>query len=119
MYRSLSQVFSVTTLFLVALTGCSSNKQQWEVTVENKSDLPCSFFITLRPRGGDVKVEAVEKGKTHSLIVGDSKTVVESVKVVRGKDEQTLTPKAELPIGKRYAIVVEADGKVAASISDR
>jgi hypothetical protein len=34
-------------------------------------------------------------------------------------DEQILTPKAELPVGKRYAILVGVDGEVETSVSDR
>ena len=86
----------------------------------NKSDVPCSFFVALGADGGSkAKVEEVSKGESISLIVGDSNTVVQSVMVVRDKDDQTQTPKAELPVGKRYAIVVNADGKVETSVSDR
>jgi hypothetical protein len=114
-----SLLLAVFALVLVALPGCNSSQRQWEITVENKSDVPCSFFITLGADSGNVKVEDVAKGKTLSLIVGDKKTVVDSVRVVRGKDEQTLTPKVELPVGNRYSIVVGADGKVEGSVSDR
>jgi hypothetical protein len=111
---------AVITAIALALSGCGNRPLQWEVTAENKSDVPCSFFVTLGPDGtSDAKVEGVTKGEAVSLIVGDSKTVVQSVKVVHGRDEQTLTPKAELPVGKRYAIVVGADGQVETSVSDR
>lgn len=109
------------TAALLFISGCSSGQKQWEITVENKSDVPCSVFVTMAGGGGssNAKVEDVPKGKPVSIIVGYSKTTVQSVRVVRGKDEQTLTPNVELPVGKRYAIVVEADGKVATSTTDR
>lgn len=120
MLRSVSQMLAISTLLALALPGCGSGLRQWEVTAENKSDQPCSFFVTLGADGSsNANVEDVAKGKAVSLIAGDSKTVVQSVKVVRGKDEQTLTPNAELSVGKRYAVVVSADGKVETSVSDR
>lgn len=109
------------TTTLLFLSGCSSSQRQWEITVENKSDVPCSFFVTMTVPGGssNAKVEDVAKGKQTTLIVGDAKTTVQSVRVVRGKDEETLTPNVELPVGKKYAIVVNADGKVETSTTDR
>ena len=95
-------------------------QQQWEVTVENKSDRPCSFFVSLGTNGdNNVKVEHVAQGESISLITGISNTVVRTVKVVRGDDEQTLAPNMALPVGKKYAIKVEADGKLDASVSAR
>ncbi len=108
-------------MLLLAFAGCGSSQRQWEITVENKADAPCSFFIELGTDGNSssVKVENVAKGKPITLIVGSSKTIVQSVRVVRDKGEETLKPKVELPVGKRYAISVGADGKVTASIVDR
>lgn len=120
MLRHVLLLLALFTPVLLVVQGCSSNPRQWEVTVENKSDVPCSCFVTLGEDGNSkAKVEDVAKGKAVSLIAGDSPTVVQSIKVVRGKDEQTLAPKAELPVGKRYAIVVTADGKVETSVSDK
>ncbi|OAI48222.1 hypothetical protein AYO44_07625 [Planctomycetaceae bacterium SCGC AG-212-F19] len=114
------------TTVLLSFSGCSSSQRQWEITVENKSDVPCSFFITSTIAGGssNAKVEDVAKGKPTTLIVGDTKTTVQSVRVVRGKDEhskdeQTFNPNVELPVGKRFAIVVNADGQVETSTTDR
>jgi hypothetical protein len=113
-------MLSVSTPLALALPGCGSSPRQWEVTVENQSDGPCSFFVILGADGNShAQVEGVAPGESVSLIVGDGKTWVQSVKVVRGTDEQMLAPKAELPVGKRYAIVVNADGKLETSISDR
>jgi hypothetical protein len=120
MLRSSCLKVAALVLVVLALPGCGGNPRQWEVTVENKSEVPCSFFVTLgADSNSNAKVEDVAKGKAVSLIVGDSKTVVQSVKVVRGEDEQTFTPKTELAVGKRYTIVVGADGKVDTSVSDK
>jgi len=121
MLRPIRPPLALSTAALLFFSGCSSSQKQWEITVETKSDTPCSFFVTMTGSGGgsNAKVEDVAKGKPISLIVGDNKTTVQSVRVVRGKDEQTLTPNVELAVGKRYAIVVDADGKVATSTTDR
>src|SRR5262249_29649393 len=110
------------TTVLLFCSGCGSSQRQWEITVENKSDVPCSFFVTMTVPGGssNAKVEDVAKGKQFTLIVGETKTTVQSVRVVRGKaenskDEETLKPNVEVPVGKRYAIVANADGKVETS----
>lgn len=118
MLRSIRLLIVV--LMSLALTGCGGTSAEWLVTAENQSDVPCSFFITLGSNAKtETNVENVEKGKTLPLIAGDTKTVVQSVKVVRGDKEETLTPKTELPIGKRFAIIVKADGKVETSVTDR
>ena len=120
MLRTVSPFLVFSISLLLALPGCGSGRAQWEVTVENKGDVPCSFFVTLGADGNsNAKVEGVAKGKATTLIVGDVKTVVQSIKVVREKAEQSLTPKVELPVGERYAIVVGVDGKVETSVSDR
>ena len=105
-------------MLVVTLPACGM-KQQWQVTVENKSDVACSVFIALGADGSSkVSVADVTNGKVVTLIVGDNNTVVQTVKVVRGDDEQDLAPKAPLAVGKQYAIVVGDDGKVAAAIKD-
>jgi hypothetical protein len=107
-------------LFLLLMLGCSSGQQQWEVSAENKSDAPCSFFVTLGPNGGSTaNVENVKKGEVIPLIAGNLDTVVQTVKVVRGTEEQSLTPKINLPTGRRYAIVLDAQGKLSGSMMER
>ena len=120
MSRSACVLFAFSMPLLLALPGCGNGRHPWEITLENRSDVPCSVFVTLGADGNsNAKVENFEKGKTIILISGNSSTIVQSIKVVRGKDEQTLTPKARLEVFKRYAIVVGADGKVETSISDK
>jgi hypothetical protein len=98
--------------------GCG-RPRQWQVTVENRGEVPCSFFVTLREDGSSqASVEDVAKGKPIPLIGGQGDTVVHTVKVVRGQDERVLKPNASLRSGKRYAIVVSENGEVETSITD-
>jgi hypothetical protein len=118
MSRSQGPLSLTVALVLVAAAGCGG-KLQCEVTVENKSDTPCSFFVTLGEKSNiDVKVEDIGKGDEATLLVADSDTVVQSVRVMQGDKEQTLEPKEALPVGKRCAIVVDEDGKVDISIEE-
>jgi hypothetical protein len=94
--------------------------QQWEITVENRSDLPCSFYVALDTDDSRaMKVEGVTKGERISLVAGISQTVVRTIKVVRGNEEQTLAANMALSVGERYAIIVASDGKLEASVSAR
>ena len=111
---------AVCVAMLMAFAGCGSSQRQWEITVDNRMNAPCSFFITLdADSSGSANVEKVAKGKPISLIVGNSNTIVQSVRVVTDKGEETLSLKIELPVGKRFAVSVGADGKATAFISDR
>jgi hypothetical protein len=119
MLRRFGLFIVITACLLVALPGCSG-KREWEITVENKGDVPASVFVKMRADGSsNAKIDDLTKGKIVTLIAENGETIVHTVKVVRGKDEQTLKPNAKLPAGKRYAIVVGADGKVETSISDQ
>jgi hypothetical protein len=115
--RSLWLLPFLSAIGMSGLPGCDRSGPAWEVTVENKTDVPCSFFITLGPDGGTkAHVDGITKGKPATLIAGSTDTVVQTVKVVRAADEQALTPNTALPVGKRYSIVLAADGKVEASV---
>lgn len=120
MSRRLTSLSVLTAAILfVAVPGCS-DQREWEVTVENKSAVPCSFAVTLGADGDSkANVDAVTKGDVIKLIGGSGETVVHTVMVVRDRDEQFLTPDAKLVGGKRYAIVVEPDGKLATSIANK
>ncbi len=106
-------------LVAAALPGCGGSRQ-WEITAENKSDVPCSVAVVMGPDSNrTAKVSDLTKERAYVLIAGSSTMIVRSVKVVRGKEEQILKPDVELSPGKRYVIVVGEDGKVEASIKDR
>ncbi len=115
MSRTLWLLSVVALGLLAAVPGCS--RQQWLITFENKSTVPCSLAITLEADGSrTASVADVTSGKVLTLIAGDRPTVVQTVKVVRDGEEQVLAPKTALPIGKKYAIVIGEDGKLAAAI---
>jgi hypothetical protein len=119
MFHRLGLFFAFSVPLFLVVSGCSGQRE-WEVTVENKSEVPCSFFVTMRADGSSkANVDDVAKGKTITLIGGSGETIIKTVKVVRGKDEQVLTPDTKLVDGKRYAIVVDADGKVATSVLEK
>jgi len=120
MSRCLGLVFAVAASLAVVLPGCGGGQREWEVTVENQGKVPCSFFVTLGADGSSkANVDDVAKGKPVVLIAGSGDTIVHTIKVVCGTDEQVLTPDAKLLSGKRYAIVVNPDGKVATSVLDK
>jgi hypothetical protein len=105
---------------LVAQSGCRSGSQEWEITAENQSAVPCSIAITYGEDGRrNARVDELTKGKAHVLVAEKHPTIIRSVKVIHGKDEWLIKPDAELPLGKRYVIVVAADGKVLASVRDK
>ena len=120
MLRSLWRPTVCSLALLLAIPGCGTNSQ-WTLTFENQNSIACSVFITLgadQANSSTVSVADVAKGKPITLIAGGRDTVVQTVKVVRGDDEQNLTPKAALAVGKKVAIVVRDDGKMEAAITD-
>jgi hypothetical protein len=120
MSRCLGLVFAVAVLLAVVLPGCGSGQREWEITVENQGKVPCSFFVTLGADGSSkANLDGVAKGKPVVLIAGSGDTIVHTIKVVCGSEQQTLMPDAKLASGKRYAIVVNMDGKVTTSVSGK
>jgi len=121
MLRSLWLLGCLSAIGLAAAPGCDrAGQPQWEVAVENKNDASCSFLVMLRPDGSTkANVDGITKSKPVTLITGPGDTVVNTIKVVRGTDETVLTPNAALPAGKRYLIVVAADGKVETSVVNK
>jgi hypothetical protein len=97
--------------------GCGGAKQ-WEVAVENQSDVPCTFAIDLGP-GNSATVKDVGKGKRESILVGSTKATVRSVKVTREGKEEELKPETELVPGKKFVVTVAPDGKATTSLTDR
>jgi hypothetical protein len=102
------------------LSGCGISPAQWEVTVENRSSAPCSVLVTLgKDANSTAEVNALPAGSAATLIAGNIPTVVQNIKVVSGEDQQTLSPRADLPVGKRFAIVIAPSGKVETIVSER
>jgi hypothetical protein len=104
-------------LFLL-VAGCGLPQRQWELSVKNDSPAPASFFVTLAAGASNAKIENVAAGSSVSILVGQTDTVLDSVRVLRGEDEKTLHPRLPLPVGRRCTISVAADGVVDVSIKD-
>lgn len=104
----------------ITLAGCGGGSQKWELSVENKSDAPCSFSVVFGPEGSaKAAIQDVAKGESHSLIEGDATTRVQSISVTSGKGKVDLTPDIELPVGNRCHIVYGADRKIQITLTDR
>lgn len=124
MWRFVSQPVVLLGLLLASIAGCGGSGRQWEVSVRNDSGVPASFFVTFDGgttfAGGTSQADVanVAKGPPISAIVGNANTIVQTVRVVRGKDEQTLNPNMPLAAGNRCLIIVDADGKIDLSFAD-
>jgi hypothetical protein len=70
--------FAITASLFVFIPGCGS-QEQWEITYENKGEVPCSFFIVFGG-GSKASVSDVEKCEATRLIGMDvTDTVVNTV----------------------------------------
>src|SRR4051794_22143898 len=102
MFQRLVTFCALVAFFAVALPGCGGGKGEWEITVENKGDVPCSVFVTMRPDGSSTAhVDDVGSGRTVTLAGARGETFVHTVKVVRGKEEQVLTLDVKLLADQR------------------
>lgn len=128
MSESSSKLLPVVLVLLgLFATGCgrSAVSHEWEIAVENRGDVAVDFSITHGVQGpgmdtrGSVSVANVTKGKPVTLLVGPGMTVVRTVKVTRNDVAQELKPEVEIQAGKKYFIVVDADGKASGLVSKR
>ncbi len=112
----LSRTLVVVMIGALSLSGCG-NSSQWEITVENTGTSPCSVYVTLGYAGGGAQgtskasIKGVGAGKQLSLLVGDSPRTIESIRIIRGDDEELIEPNTKIQRGGRFAIVVPAAGK--------
>ena len=108
-------------LFVAVCLGPGCGRQgEWEITVENKGVVPASILVTMGADGsGTAGVDELPEGKTIKVNAGRGETVVRTVKVVLGKNEQLHKLNDKLRGGKRYAIIITAEGKVETSIWDK
>ena len=111
---------------LLCLLGCQkagepkAGESKWEIVAENQSDAPCAVSVDLG--GGtfnDARVGDLAQGKRWVLLSAVPKVIVRSAKVVRNGQEQEVKPNVEVPVGKRYLILVTADGKLKTSMTDQ
>jgi hypothetical protein len=107
-------------ILLTALSGCGSGERKWELTAENMGDAPCTVAIRYGEDGSrSARVDDLKKGKAHVLLAESVEAPIREVKIVRGKDEKVYSPEVRLTAGKRYALVVSADGTMTISAVDK
>jgi hypothetical protein len=110
----------------VILTGCSvPAPNEWMITVDNRSNAAIDISVTYGVKTansqsqGNANVSNVAPGKSVPLTVGQQTTVIKTVKVTSGGVAQELTPEVEIVAGKKYVILVGADGKAGGTLSNR
>ena len=109
---------AICALLFVALPGCGGG--QWEITAENRGDAPGKLVVTL-DGNSSARVDELAKGNVEVLLRGKAAATIREVEVIPSKSNKTtkLHPGVELAPGKRYHIVVEADGEVKASLKEK
>ncbi len=108
------------------LAGCSGPvSNEWLITIDNRSNAAVDVSVTYGMKTangqsqGNANTSNVAPGKSVPLCVGPMTTVIKTVKVTRGGEVQELTPEVEIAPGKKYTILVGADGKASGSLSNR
>jgi hypothetical protein len=103
---------------LLSFAGCGGESETWEIVVENRADSPCDIAITYGKDGGRrASVDQVLKGKPHSMVAEPYENPLVSVTVTVGNDVQVPKPDLMLTAGKRYSVIVAADGKATVTVS--
>lgn len=100
-------------LVLVLLAGCGK-PAEWVISAENKGAAPCGLSLVTRG-GSTASVDKLEPGRSHELISSKNATVLETIKVTRGKDVETVSPDFRLEPGRRYRIIIHADQQIEVS----
>lgn len=100
--------------------GCSGESRKWELAVENRGETPCTIAINYGEDGSrSARVEHLSKSPPQVLVAEPVETPLRTVTVKVGEDEQTLKPDVKLTNGKRYTIVIAADGKASVVTADK
>jgi hypothetical protein len=109
-----------TICILLVHAGCSGESRKWELAAENRGDSPCAVAIAYGEDGSrSARVDQLPKGPPQVLVAETFETPLHSVTVKVGADEQVLKPDLRLTAGKRYTVVVTADGKASIVTSDK
>ena len=119
---SRSQVFFAATLFCaLLLSGCENSQQpKWEIVADNQSDSACT--VSLELAGGsytEAKVDDLAAGKKRVVLSGVPKVIVRVVKIVHNGQSQAVKRNIEIPTGKRFLVLISADGKLNTSLTDQ
>ena len=106
--------------------GCSGSvSNEWLITIDNRSNAAVDVSVTYGMKTangqsqGNANTSNVAPGKSVPLCVGQMTTVIKTVKVTRDGEAQELAPEVEIAVGKKYVILVGADGKEGGSLSNR
>ena len=105
-------------LFLM-LPGCSGEQDQreWEVILQNQGNVPVSAFVTMGANAdSNGSVLDVQPPWNKQIISGQGPTIVNTIKIVRDKEEKVLKINEKLTGGHQYLIVVSAAGGVSTKI---
>ncbi len=98
-------------ILVATLSGCSSSPEQWELTAQNKGDMPCSVVINYGTGGNhSIRVDDLRKGKVQVLAAESLDQPIESVQVLREGNEREYQPDLQLVVGHRYSLVISATG---------
>ena len=109
-----------TICILLVHAGCSGESRKWELAAENRGDSPCDVAIAYGEDGSrSARVDQLSKGPPQVLVSEVVETPLRSVTVKIGTDEQVLKPDVRLTAGKRYTVVVAADGKASVVTPDK
>ena len=113
-------------VLVAALVGCSGPvTNEWLIAIDNRSNAAIDVSVNYGMKTangqsqGNANTSNVAPGKSVPLCVGQMTTVIKTVKVTRGGEAQELTPEVEIAVGKKYVILVGADGKAGGSLSSR
>jgi hypothetical protein len=114
---SRSVVLAWAAIACATVWGCGSHTE-WKIDVHNQGTAPCSVRVEMDSvnRSGrgtsEAHVDKMNAGERLTLISGTLATTIRSIKVVRGEEEQALTPAVTIQPGQRYLIAVPAAGPV-------
>jgi hypothetical protein len=98
---------------VACIAGCGGGDSTWTITAENLGDVPCNVEILYGEDGSrSARVEQLAKGKPHTLVGETVPAKIRTVSVVRGDKTLTLEPNVPVPLGKRNALVIAADGAI-------
>jgi hypothetical protein len=118
----LASLAAICGLFLVAMAGSGAARR--EIAAKLEADGPPRKVVVKKGTKGKkhVRVDVLEMRESQLLMRETTDAVIHSIEVVPGKSNaiKRIHPGAsELRVGKRFLIVVEADGEVKTSMTDR
>lgn len=100
--------------------GCGGESRLWELAVENRGETSCMVAIGYGEDGSrSARVEQLSKGPPQVIVAEPVETPLRTVTVKVGENEQSLKPDTKLTRGKRYTVIITADGDVSVVTADK